>query len=174
MSAPQNPTRSERTIDAAIEVRVVDPRSDLAAVVLDDLEREYDLRYGDIATEPASAEITRYPAERFVPPDGVFLVLLRESVVVAGGAFMRLDQNTAEFKRIWTHPGHRRQGLSRTVLDALERAAADLGYTRVFLTTGPRQPEAVALYDATGYERVDPPAGDHRGVHAFAKSLVAG
>jgi hypothetical protein len=37
------------------------------------------------------------------------------------------------------------------VLAELERIAASQGYSRVYLTTGPRQPEAVALYASAGY-----------------------
>jgi hypothetical protein len=33
----------------------------------------------------------------------------------------------------------------------LEREAADRGYSRIHLTTGPRQPEAKGLYLAAGY-----------------------
>ncbi|MBI0383949.1 GNAT family N-acetyltransferase, partial [Streptomyces albiflaviniger] len=33
----------------------------------------------------------------------------------------------------------------------LERSAAERGYRRIHLTTGPRQPEARGLYLATGY-----------------------
>jgi polar amino acid transport system permease protein len=68
---------------------------------------------------------------------------------------MRFDPDTAEFKRIWTHPDHRRKGLSRQVLTELEAEAARRGYTRVFLTTGPRQPEAQALYATSGYTVLD-------------------
>ena len=54
-------------------------------------------------------------------------------------------------KRIWTHSAHRRRGLARRVLAELERAAGAHGYRRIYLTTGPRQPEARGLYLATGY-----------------------
>lgn len=33
----------------------------------------------------------------------------------------------------------------------LEREAATRGYSRIYLTTGPRQPEARGLYLASGY-----------------------
>ncbi|WP_251274914.1 GNAT family N-acetyltransferase, partial [Enterobacter hormaechei] len=59
--------------------------------------------------------------------------------------------DTAEFKRIWTLPGLRRQGIARRVLQELEEQAARQGYRRVFLTTGFRQPEAVGLYLSHGY-----------------------
>jgi GNAT superfamily N-acetyltransferase len=71
---------------------------------------------------------------------------------VAGGALRRYDDETAEVKRMWTSHEHRRQGLGRRVLDELEVAARDLGYRRLYLTTGPRQPEAAALYLAAGFE----------------------
>ncbi len=61
------------------------------------------------------------------------------------------DPDTAEFKRIWTLPGLRRQGIARRVLQELEDQAARQGYRRVFLTTGFRQPEAVGLYLSHGY-----------------------
>ena len=45
----------------------------------------------------------------------------------------------------------------RTLLAALEAETAARGYRRLYLITGNRQPEAEALYDATGYTRVAEP-----------------
>lgn len=45
----------------------------------------------------------------------------------------------------------RRRGLARRVLAELERLAAARGYRSVYLTTGPRQPEAKHLYLNSGY-----------------------
>lgn len=170
MSA-QHPPASRR-----LDVVYVSPADPRARPLLADLEREYDTRYADLQTEPASAEIDRYPAERFLPPDGSFLLLLSDDGLVAGGAFMRYDERTAEFKRIWTHAAHRRTGLSRIVLAELEAEAARRGYARVFLTTGPRQPEAVGLYRSTGYSDAPwPEDGRDGGVvgYAFEKALPA-
>ncbi|MGW5421044.1 GNAT family N-acetyltransferase [Streptomyces sp. NPDC003943] len=117
----------------------------LARPLFDELTHEYTTRYG------TSDDLHSYPAEEFVPPRGAFLLLLEQGRPVAGGAYRRYDDTTAELKRIWTDSGHRRRGLARRVLTVLEREAADRGYTRIHLTTGPRQPEARALYLATGY-----------------------
>lgn len=54
-------------------------------------------------------------------------------------------------KEIQGHDDFRRRGLARRVLDELERGAQEQGYSRVFLTTGPRQPEARELYLRAGY-----------------------
>lgn len=131
-------------------VRVDDP---LARPLFDELAWEYGSRYADLVRpEDARNELERYPAEAFAPPHGAFVLLLRDGEAVAGGAFMpHADPGTAEFKRIWTRRDQRRQGLARRVLAELEVQAVRQGYGRVFLGTGPRQPEAVALYETSGY-----------------------
>ncbi|MEJ8672123.1 GNAT family N-acetyltransferase [Streptomyces sp. MS1.AVA.1] len=128
-----------------IEVPVSDTRVE---PLLRELGDEYSRRYG----RDAHAELARYPDEEFTAPHGgVLLLLVEAGEPVAGGAFRRYDPTTAELKRIWTHSAHRRRGLARRVVAELEREASDRGYRRVYLTTGPRQPEARGLYLATGY-----------------------
>nr|WP_314259214.1 GNAT family N-acetyltransferase [uncultured Devosia sp.] len=128
------------------------PTDALAQPLVEQLTHEYQSRYGDYFEEGgASVEMNRYPPERFAAPDGDFILLLRDGQPIAGGAFMRYDETTAEFKRMWTHSDHRRQGLARRVLAELENRALALGYTRVYLTTGFRQPEAASLYLGNGY-----------------------
>ena len=127
----------------------LDPR---AKPLVEDLIREYDDRYGTLfSAGGARDEVFRYPPEAFAPPNGLFLILQRDEQTIGGGAFMRYDEQTAEFKRIWTRGDLRRQGLARKVVLALEDHAAKLGYSRVYLTTGFRQPEAKALYLGLGY-----------------------
>ena len=121
--------------------------------LLDELAVEYDTRYGDLFGRKAAAdELNRYPAAEFEGPGGALLLVQEHGEPVAGGAFRRYDGRTAELKRIWTHSAHRRRGLGRLVLAELEALAAHRGYTRLYLTTGPRQPEAKHLYLSTGYE----------------------
>ena len=138
-------------LEARAVARHTHPLDPQAQLVLADLEREYDARYGDLFGEPAATEINRYPAAAFTAPDGTFLLLEREGTAVSAGAFMRIDASTVEVKRMWTHAEHRGRGLARLVLAELENEARRRGHTRVVLSTGPRQPEAVRLYLATGY-----------------------
>ena len=51
-------------------------------------------------------------------------------------------------------PAARGQGVARALMAGIEDAARDLGLTDLRLGTGDRQPEAVALYESTGWERV--------------------
>ncbi|WP_380285413.1 GNAT family N-acetyltransferase [Kitasatospora purpeofusca] len=130
-----------------VEVRRVGIDDPLAEPLVRELTEEYVRRYGPEAHE----EMTRYPADSWAEPHGVLLLLLEDGEPVAGGAYKRYDAGTAEVKRMWTHSAHRRRGLATRVLAELERAAVAAGYRRIFLTTGPRQPEARGLYLANGY-----------------------
>lgn len=143
-----------RPLDAAalkvLNLPMDDPR---VRPLLDELAVEYDTRYGDLVGRKAAAEeLNRYPAAEFAAPGGALLIVLENGEPVAGGAFRQYDARTAELKRIWTHSAHRRRGLGRLVMAELEALAALRGYTRIYLTTGPRQPEAKHLYLSTGYE----------------------
>jgi GNAT superfamily N-acetyltransferase len=131
-----------------MEVRRLPVTDPLVAPLLAGLAAEYEQRYGP-NDELASVD----PAE-FDPPDGAFLVLVDADDVIAGGGIHRLSGSLAEVKRMWTSPARRRQGHAGTVLRALEDAARDLGYRTIRLETGPRQPEAVALYESAGYRSI--------------------
>ncbi|QCI99539.1 GNAT family N-acetyltransferase [Agrobacterium larrymoorei] len=128
------------------------PNAPAAQALVEGLIREYDGRYG-VENRPGGArsELERYPVDLFAPPLGDFLLLQRNGETIAGGAFMSHDDETVEIKRVWSHPELRRQGLARRIMVALEESAAELGYTRAYLTTGFRQPEAVGLYLSLGY-----------------------
>lgn len=139
-SPPRNPPESRWVPQS-------DPRVE---PLLADLAREYSTRY-DRVPSLVHDSLREYPEERFTPPGGGLLLLVDGGNALAGGAFQRYDENTAELKRIWTHRAHRRSGLARRVVAELETEAARRGYRRIFLTTGPRQPEARNLYLAAGY-----------------------
>jgi len=141
-----------------LQVVRVHPEDPLAGPLFAELAVEYDTRYGDLFGG-AAEELTRYPVEAFLPPHGEFVLLIEDGVAVAGGAFRRhADPDTAEVKRMWTAVAHRRRGLARRVLTLLEQRAAAAGYRRMYLTTGPRQPEARDLYLAAGWTPLFDPA----------------
>jgi GNAT superfamily N-acetyltransferase len=145
----------------------------LAEPLLAELAVEYASRYGS-TVDAVGAWLRQNPADEFAPPRGGMLVGLLDGGPVTGGAFCRFDEETAELKRIWTDSGHRRRGHGRALLAELENAIAVAGYRRIYLTTGDRQPEAEALYLATGYRRLAEPLPSVGEVYpvAFAKELT--
>lgn len=144
----------------------------LAEPLLAELAVEYATRYGG-AMDRVSTWLRTYPAEHFAPPDGGLLIGLLDGQPVTGGAFQRFDGTTAELKRIWTDKRHRRQGHATVLLAHLEAEIAVRGYRRIYLTTGDRQPEAEALYLASGYTRLAEPLPAEGEVYpiAFQKAL---
>jgi len=110
-------------------------------------------------------------------PLGLFLVA-RVHGDIAGGLGLRSigdrDLHYGEIKRLWVRPDLRRGGIAVALMDEIERRARSLGYLRLYLETGPAQPEAVALYASIGWDRiVEYPDGVfcHPMSHRFTKPL---
>jgi putative acetyltransferase len=70
------------------------------------------------------------------------------------GALRRIDEVTAEVKRVYVAPSRRRRGIARRILHALEQLAAGFNYRAIRLGTGIEQPEAIRLYESSGYHRI--------------------
>ncbi len=100
-------------------------------------------------------------ADMFDPPGGAFLVARAGDTFVVGGVGLRaVAPATGEVRRLWVDPGWRGRGVARALMAELEAAARGLGLHALQLATGDRQPEAVALYEATGWRRLSTdPAG---------------
>lgn len=86
------------------------------------------------------------------------LDLIRHAVVAYAddeptgcGAFKEYAADLVEIKRMFVQPAQRRRGVAKALLAELERWAGELGYAGCVLETGRRQPEAIALYQRSGY-----------------------
>ena len=73
---------------------------------------------------------------------------------VGCGALRALGGDVAEVKRMYVVPAARGRGVSKLLLAGLEDAARARGWTTLRLETGPRQPEAIALYERAGYRAI--------------------
>jgi GNAT superfamily N-acetyltransferase len=116
--------------------------------LVDEVQQEYVVRYGGPDRDVIE------PGE-FASPRGLFLVGLLDGEPVATGGWRWLDPTTAEIKRMFVSVAARRRGLGATMLTQLEHTAHAAGVTRLVLTTGGAQPEAIAMYEWAGYSRVD-------------------
>jgi GNAT superfamily N-acetyltransferase len=100
--------------------------------------------------------------EQLAPGLGVFLVARDGGRAVGCGALRRLDERTAEVKRMYVEPVERGRGVGAAILDRLESAALDLGVHRLVLETGIHQAEAIGLYRRAGFRPV-PCWGEYAG-----------
>jgi putative acetyltransferase len=124
--------------------------------------------------------LVRYPKSSVhgLPPDihegTVFLVAWHSEEPIGCGAIADLGGGIAELKRMFVRTRFRNQGIARQLLAALEQHARDRGYTEIRLETGSRQPEAVKLYESSGYRSIPkfgPYVDDPHSV-CYAKSLI--
>jgi GNAT superfamily N-acetyltransferase len=132
----------------------------VALAFVRDLLDELNVRYppgedDDYTDDGYLAEVTPAMVAR---PAGVFLAAWVDGEPVACGALRPLDGDSTagEIKRMVTRPQGRRRGLSKLILVRLEEVAVELGYVRLQLETGLPQPEAISLYESTGWHRITP------------------
>jgi GNAT superfamily N-acetyltransferase len=138
----------------------------VAQQLINAVQLEYVQRYGGPDETPVD------PAE-FAPPQGLFMVGYLDGQAVATGGLRAHSDGEVEIKRMYVVPHARGRGLSRQMLAALEERARGLGASRIVLETGDRQPEAISLYESSGYERI-PGFGhyaDYPTSYSFAKKL---
>jgi putative acetyltransferase len=111
-----------------------------------------------LATYPEDEENGIVPTSTDELAEHGVLVIARVDGEAAGsGALMThdpVDSFTAlEVKRMLVRPAFRGLGISRRVLERLEHIARQRDAQKLVLMCGPRQPEALRLYETSGYVR---------------------
>ncbi len=107
---------------------------------------------------------SRYPPEQRFGPNlkpaqiaaglGTFVIARLDGRAVGCGALRKLDETSAEVKRMYVAPEVRGKGVARKVLEHLESVGRELGVQRLVLETGIYQAEAIGLYHTAGFEPV--------------------
>ena len=135
-----------------MEFRVVDAASPPASELIEAMVADLVPLYGRIDGAGAPSAT---PADFSTPSGGAYVVgFAPDGLAACGGGIKRLEPGVAEIKRMCVVEAFRGRGLARALLVALEDTARSLGYARVRLDTGPRQPHAEALYRSAGYAEI--------------------
>ncbi|MBC7730670.1 MAG: GNAT family N-acetyltransferase [Bacteriovorax sp.] len=101
---------------------------------------------------------SRHPLDiaALTQPNVVFAVARDAAGQAVGCGAVVLSPAFGELKRMFVQHRHRGQGIAANLLARLEAEAGAAGCTLLKLETGPLQPEALALYARSGYERRGP------------------
>lgn len=109
----------------------------------------------------------RVDSEPGTPPTAdditCFCVAYQNGKPVGCGGLRRLDQDSAELKRMFVTRQARGKGAALAVLDFLERKSLALGMHRLLLETGDKLMDAHRFYTRNGY-KVIPNFGYYQGV----------
>lgn len=109
-----------------------------------------DLSYQDFDGEMANLETL------FSLPSGQYTFAMVESVVVGGVGFRRIDDRTAEVKRLYVRPGQQGKGIGWSLMNNLLRKLKGLGYYRLVLDAVPPTRKAQVLYERMGFTEIEP------------------
>jgi GNAT superfamily N-acetyltransferase len=92
----------------------------------------------------------------FQAPDCRLLLAFEGDVAVGTACMRRTGPDTAEIKRMYVQPSHRRAGAGRALLDQLIAAARTAGYERVRLDSPDFMTAAHGLYRSSGFVEIGP------------------
>lgn len=155
---------SQPTITA--ELQAID--SQVANELIAEVQAEYVVRYGGPDDTPVDPQ-------EFAGPQGAFMVLSVDGEPAGMIGLRRRNDDDVEVKRMFVRSTFRGRGLARQLMSWAEDKARELGYQRIILETGMAQPEAMGLYESSGYEAI-PGFGyykDSPESRCYAKSLVS-
>ena len=82
------------------------------------------------------------------------VIVYIDDLPVGCGAIKKMDEVSAEVKRMYVSPEYRRKGIAQKILAQLEVWAKELGYKNCILETGKRQVEAVNFYKKCNYKQI--------------------
>src|SRR6476620_5308878 len=128
-------------------------REDLSSPVVQRLITALNAELESIYPEDG-ANFFRLDPEEVAEGRGAFLVAYLNDKPIGCGAIRLNEPGLAEIKRMYVDPAVRGRRVGRQIVDALEAQARQLGVKRIVLETGPRQPDAIAMYEHAGFHEI--------------------
>ena len=92
----------------------------------------------------------------YAPPKGLFLVAYDGDRLVGTGAIRRLDDATAELRRMWLLEPYQGRGIGYRLWSDLAGFARRAGYRRVRLTADAASTRAIVFYERLGFQPIPP------------------
>ena len=89
---------------------------------------------------------------KYLGAGGTFLVMIEAERIIGTGAFVRVDDQVCEIKRVWLLPEFQGRGLGYQMMMRLLETARKMGYRQARLATSPAfQKRAYAFYHRLGF-----------------------
>jgi ribosomal protein S18 acetylase RimI-like enzyme len=114
----------------------------------------------DLEYQGFSSELAALPSP-YEPPRGALLVAEVDGHAAGCVALRRLDDHSAEMKRLYVRPDFRSLGLAKRLVAAVILAARQAGYRELKLDTLPSMVSAQELYRKLGFAEIPPYNSTH-------------
>ncbi len=148
-----------------MELRFVGPASADYRMLTKKLDDYYFSLVGDVHARYANLND---PANM-----GCLIVAYEGNTPIGCGSWKKVDDQTAEVKRIFVEPAYRRRGVASAIIDLLESHIMATGFQKILLETARTTGDSKALYLSLGYTEIDyygSPAGAEN-CRCFLKEL---
>nr|WP_298659491.1 GNAT family N-acetyltransferase [uncultured Flavobacterium sp.] len=90
--------------------------------------------------------------DTYIDKGGEFFVAKINDKIVGMGALRKIDESTAEIKRMRVNPKFQGKGIGGLILDRLIKKAKEIGYKKLILDTSTKQIVAQNLYKSRGFK----------------------
>ncbi len=134
-----------------VELSEMDPRDPQAVYCLGEYYGELNKRLSkgfevSLSCDPEAGDMMR--------PRGAFFVAFSDGMPLGCAGLKGTDKGYAEIKRLWVSPAARGLGLARRLMSEIEETARALAISTLRLDTNSALPEAVHLYQRSGWQEI--------------------
>jgi GNAT superfamily N-acetyltransferase len=92
--------------------------------------------------------------EIFLPPGGILLLSYDDGDPAGCTCIRTIEENTAELKRMYVRPNHRRKGIGAGLVEESIRLARMLNYARIRLDSAGFMTDAHRVYRSLGFKDI--------------------
>ncbi|MFC3929030.1 GNAT family N-acetyltransferase [Streptococcus caprae] len=136
----------------------------VAGLIRQSLEAEGLAIPGTAYFDPQLDHLTSYYADL---DRSAYFIGKVDGQVVACGGFGPVTDEICELQKLYVDVAFRRQGLARQLLEVIEDAARQSGYSQIYLETTGRLEAAHQLYQQCGYSQLSKPIANDAGHHSM-------
>ena len=98
------------------------------------------------------AEKTLEHLSSYLPPEGIYYILLIKGKIGGMGALRKLKIDIGEIKRMYIKPEYRKKGYGKAMLKQLLKKGKEFGFSTVRLDTGKFMDAAQYVYRSAGFQ----------------------